>query len=131
MGRQSARPAPSSLTMPTPSGESCVGSSKRTATRWTRPATAVRPSSDFVTTPADVVLTDISMEGVDGIQFTRALAKEFADVPVIAMSGGAVQGAGQALEIAGLLGASAPLAKPFTGDQLLAAVERVRKDTSL
>jgi CheY-like chemotaxis protein len=80
--------------------------------------------------PADVVLTDIYMEGVDGIQFTRALAKEFAGVPVIAMSGGAVQGAGEALEIAGLLGASATLAKPFTADQLLAAIQRVRKDTS-
>jgi two-component system chemotaxis response regulator CheY len=80
--------------------------------------------------PADVVLTDIYMEGIDGIQFTRALTKEFAGVPVIAMSGGAVQGAAEALEIAGRLGACATLAKPFTADQLVAAVERARKDTS-
>jgi len=80
--------------------------------------------------PADVVLTDIYMEGVDGIEFTRTLTKEFAGVPVIVMSGGAIQSAAEALEIAGRLGASATLAKPFTADQLLAAVERVRKDTS-
>lgn len=83
----------------------------------------------FRAQPADVVLTDIYMDGMDGIQFTRALAREFGDVPVIAMSGGGVvQEAPATLEVVSRLGARATLTKPFSVDQLLAAVERVRKD---
>ena len=82
----------------------------------------------FRAQPADVVLTDIYMDGMDGIQFTRALAREFGKVPVIAMSGGGVvQDAPVTLEVVSRLGARATLAKPFSADQLLATIERVMK----
>jgi two-component system chemotaxis response regulator CheY len=83
----------------------------------------------FRAQPADVVLTDIYMDGMDGIQFTRALEREFGNVPIIAMSGGGVvQEAPATLEVVSRLGARATLTKPFSADQLLAAIARVRKD---
>lgn len=78
--------------------------------------------------PVDLVLTDIYMPGVDGIQFTRALSREFGRLPIVAMSGGAVQDAADALEIAARLGARATLPKPFTIEQLLAAIEQARDE---
>jgi CheY-like chemotaxis protein len=79
---------------------------------------------------ADVVITDVFMDGMDGIQLTRALAREFGNVPVVAMSGGGVvQEAPATLEVISRLGARATLAKPFTADQLLAAIRQVKKES--
>jgi len=84
----------------------------------------------FRAEPADVVITDIYMDGMDGIQLTRALAREFGNVPVIAMSGGGVvQEAPVTLEVASRLGARVTLPKPFSSDQLLAAVRLVKEDS--
>jgi CheY-like chemotaxis protein len=79
----------------------------------------------FRANPADLVVTDLYMPGTDGLEFTRAVGREFAGTKVIAMSGGVLQATGEALSIARLLGASDTLAKPFTVADLLAAVDRV------
>lgn len=69
----------------------------------------------------DVVITDIVMpvqEGVETIMQIRALSKK---VPIIAMSGG-VANSKLYLNIAGRIGAQRILPKPFTPQELLAAV---------
>jgi CheY-like chemotaxis protein len=75
--------------------------------------------------PADLVLTDLYMPGVDGLEFTRRLAKEFAGARVVAMSGGVLQTPADALEVAAMLGAAATLPKPFSLDELLDVVRKV------
>jgi CheY-like chemotaxis protein len=78
--------------------------------------------------PADVVLTDLYMPDVDGIEFTRQLSREFAGARIIAMSGGVLQNSGDALEIATHLGAVASLPKPFSLPELVEVVTRVLAD---
>jgi DNA-binding NarL/FixJ family response regulator len=62
---------------------------------------------------------------VDGLEFTRRLAKEFAGARVVAMSGGVLQTPADALEVAAMLGAAATLPKPFSLDELLDVVRKV------
>jgi CheY-like chemotaxis protein len=67
----------------------------------------------------DIVLTDVLMPEVDGLEVMRTMRREFPQVPVIAMSGGSDRlPGGDMLQMAGLLGARAILSKPFTGDEL-------------
>lgn len=67
--------------------------------------------------PADLILTDLQMP-FGGLPTIRQLRKLHPRIPIIAMSG-----AGKPqLDLAGILGAHRTLAKPFTPDQLLAAV---------
>ncbi len=67
----------------------------------------------------DVVLTDVLMPEVDGLEMLRTMRREFPQVPVIAMSGGSPRLSGDnVLHMAGLLGARAILSKPFTTEEL-------------
>lgn len=76
--------------------------------------------------PIDVVLTDILMPDVDGLEVVRAVRKEFPRLPVVAMSGGSTRLPGRdALQLASHLGAHAVLAKPFTEQQLRDAIGKV------
>lgn len=76
----------------------------------------------------DLIVTDIFMPGIggiDGIQFLRTKAP---DVPVIAMSGGWDSlGPQEAIKAAVKVGARAGLAKPIQGDQL----DAILKDLGL
>lgn len=76
---------------------------------------------------ADLVITDIIMPEVEGLEVIRELRnKRFPSVKVIAISGGGVsQDAGDALRMAKLLGAAKTLAKPFSNEVLIAAVNEV------
>ena len=68
----------------------------------------------------DLVLTDIAMPDMEGIEFLKILRKRKADLPVIVMSGNVV---GQKfLKSARLIGATAVLKKPFSNEELLSAV---------
>lgn len=74
----------------------------------------------------DLVITDVYMPEMDGIEFLLALQEEQPDLPVIAISGGGALGsAGLALEDASELGAVRTLTKPFGLEELLAAVSDV------
>lgn len=70
----------------------------------------------------DLVITDLHMPNVDGIETIRALRKAGATVPILAVSGGDSLRSMLALESAGDLGATGLLSKPFTASQLAEAV---------
>ena len=73
--------------------------------------------------PIDVVITDIFMPGMDGIQTLREIRKRYPEIKVIAMSGGDSTGLLDLRHDAELLGAMKSLQKPFTAR---AVVELVR-----
>jgi CheY-like chemotaxis protein len=69
--------------------------------------------------PVDVVLTDIFMPEMDGIETIAALRKLFPDIRVIAMSG---RPGVDYLTVARELGVTRTLRKPFDIEELLAAL---------
>lgn len=71
----------------------------------------------------DVVVTDIEMPEMDGIEFINALRAQQPDLPVVAVSGAVATPKELLLEDAGMMGALATLTKPFTPDQLFGAVD--------
>jgi len=72
----------------------------------------------------DVVLMDVNMPEMDGIQATEILASEAPNSPVIIMS---VQGERDYLRRAMQSGAREFLIKPFSGDELIASIRRVHQ----
>src|SRR5207253_3194890 len=70
----------------------------------------------------DLVLMDVNMPIMDGIQATETLAQEVPGSPVIIMS---VQGERDYLRRAMQSGAREFLIKPFSGDELIASIRRV------
>ena len=74
--------------------------------------------------PADLVITDIFMPGMDGIEFLVHIRNTFPDARVLAMSGGGLLSRDQALSDAALLGADQILQKPFSRDEVLEAVDK-------
>lgn len=78
----------------------------------------------------DVVVSDIWMPGMDGIDLIRSLAQHAPDVGVVAMSGGAPQATMTgSLTDAAAVGADVMLMKPIDKDELLAAVEQAARKT--
>jgi len=78
--------------------------------------------------PPDLVITDIYMPEMDGIEFLLSLNEATPDIPVVAISGGAIASAGFVLEDAAQLGAAATLAKPFEVDEVRSLVRRVLEE---
>jgi DNA-binding response OmpR family regulator len=70
--------------------------------------------------PVDVVLTDLFMPEMDGIETIAALRRQFPGVRVIAMSG---RPGVDYLAVARELGVANTLRKPFEIDELLAALK--------
>ena len=70
----------------------------------------------------DLVLTDLQMPGMNGLEVILQLRAYAPRLPVIAMSGGERSRDLGLLGSAGLLGAVGLLTKPFTGDELTAAI---------
>lgn len=68
----------------------------------------------------DVVLMDINMPGMDGIEATERLSLEVPESSIIIMS---VQGEQEYLRRAMMAGAKNYLTKPFTGDELIHAAK--------
>ena len=75
--------------------------------------------------PAELLVTDIFMPDVDGIETIARFKSEFPSVPVIAMSAGGAAKMQDYLRIAGYIGADAVLAKPFGVEELVRTVRRV------
>ena len=72
--------------------------------------------------PVDVVITDIFMPGMDGIQTLREIRKRFPAIKVIAISGGDSSGLLDLRQDAELLGAVKSVHKPFTAREIVDAV---------
>jgi CheY-like chemotaxis protein len=72
----------------------------------------------------DLLVMDVLMPEVDGIEVLRAIEKMPLRPPVVAISGGGVLPASLALSLASALGASAVLFKPFYRQELMEAVNQ-------
>src|SRR5205807_614136 len=70
----------------------------------------------------DVVITDLVMPNMDGIELIGILRKQHPSLPVVAISGAF---GGSLLDVALKLGARVALYKPFTPGLLVASVMRV------
>ena len=70
--------------------------------------------------PAELVITDILMPEMDGLEVIERLTRQYPHVKIMVMSGG--KGDRDFLQAAELLGASRVLAKPFGPEALLSAV---------
>jgi CheY-like chemotaxis protein len=72
----------------------------------------------------DLVITDIVMPTMDGVDFVTKLRETFPVVPILTISGGSrVVTARFGLDSALLSGANASLTKPFTSKQLLEKIK--------
>ena len=79
----------------------------------------------------DLVLLDVFMPGMDGLETIKALHEVRPGLPIIAMSGALMRdsSAPDYLSFATKLGAIAALPKPFRPDDLLDAVKRTIGET--
>jgi DNA-binding NtrC family response regulator len=68
----------------------------------------------------DLLITDIVMKDMEGIEFLKAVHKEYKELPIIVMSGHAV--GSRFFKAAQLFGARASLLKPFSKSELIGAV---------
>ncbi len=69
----------------------------------------------------DLIITDLAMPGIDGVQFMTEAKKVFPDIPVIVMTGYSERCTPQeALR----LGAFAYVAKPFNIPEVISTIER-------
>jgi DNA-binding NtrC family response regulator len=73
-----------------------------------------------------LVITDIVMPDMEGIELTQKLHREAPTIPILVISG---SGHPVYLQAAIGLGATAALAKPFRADELLSAVARLLQST--
>jgi CheY-like chemotaxis protein len=71
----------------------------------------------------DLLVTDVLMPEVDGIEVLTALQKMPSPLPVIAISGGGALPASLALSLSSALGAKAVLFKPFYRQELIDAID--------
>lgn len=67
----------------------------------------------FLTDHPDVVVADLKMPEMDGLEVVRTLRREHPEVPIIAMSGGFGEHTDLYLDVAVEFGAAAALRKPF------------------
>jgi CheY-like chemotaxis protein len=75
--------------------------------------------------PPDLVICDLFMPEMDGVEVLRELRRDYPELKVVAISGGAYEGKVQLLDVAKGLGAVAVLKKPFELAQLLSVVQGV------
>lgn len=73
--------------------------------------------------PVDLVITDLIMPGKEGIETMMELRRDHPEVPIIAISGGARATGRDYLPIAAQLGARRTVAKPFTRQEILEAIQ--------
>lgn len=80
----------------------------------------------FDTHAPDIVITDIVMAGMDGLEVIRRLKEKNALTPIIAMAGSNADGRGDGfLSLALMRGADAVISKPFNLDDMRATLTRL------
>ena len=75
----------------------------------------------------ELLVTDLVMPGMEGMETIRRFRKEFAGVPIIAISGNF--NLGNVLDTAHRLGATRTLSKPFQPAEFVAVVRSVLDET--
>jgi two-component system, chemotaxis family, chemotaxis protein CheY len=73
----------------------------------------------------DLVITDVYMPEMDGIEFITLIREDHPDLPVVAVSGGSLASADFVLEDASQLGANAVLPKPYDVDEMRRTVSEL------
>ena len=77
------------------------------------------------THPADVIITDLIMPDMDGVEMIMEFVNKDAAAKIIAISGGGKVGPSDYLAMAAALGARRTFAKPFKRGELLTAVREL------
>ena len=72
----------------------------------------------FRQSPADLVVTDILMPGMYGLDVIKTLRSEYPDIPIVALSGSGVED----LRKSTTIGANCAIEKPFLTRELLRTV---------
>ena len=75
-----------------------------------------------------LVITDIVMPEKEGLEVLMELRRKPSPVKILAISGGGSTGKVEYLQMAKLMGAAAVLAKPFSIDALMAAVDALLRE---
>ncbi len=75
--------------------------------------------------PFDLVVTDVQMPRMGGVDFVRALRKSRPDLKVLMISGAVDEGQMHGYATDKSLGISATLEKPFTADKLASKVAEI------
>jgi CheY-like chemotaxis protein len=73
----------------------------------------------------DLVISDIQMPKLDGVGLVQAIRCKYPSLPLVIMSGGDRNSLADRFSAVQKLGVQMVLSKPFTGKQLLAAVDAV------
>jgi DNA-binding response OmpR family regulator len=77
--------------------------------------------------PIDLIITDLLMPELDGLEVIQTLRSDSPQVKIIAISGGSWQRKINMLKAVELLGAARSLQKPFSIKELCQAVQEVLK----
>ena len=85
----------------------------------------------FAAQPFDLVITDILMPAMDGLEIIRALRRMNPTVPIIAVSAGGLADAELYLDLARKLGGTAVLTKPFLPAELCEVARRLLAEATL
>ena len=80
--------------------------------------------------PTDLVISDMYMPEMDGLEFLVRVCEVFPKARIIALSGGGFMGKEEVLTAASRLGAVGVLEKPYTVEECLEMVEKVLKEDS-
>jgi DNA-binding response OmpR family regulator len=75
--------------------------------------------------PVDLIITDLFMPDTDGLEIINQFRQTYPGVKIIAVSGGGSRGLVELLSVAKKMGAQRALMKPFSWEQLLAAVQEL------
>lgn len=81
------------------------------------------------TMPADLVITDIIMPEMEGVELIKDIRNIAPRVKIIAISGGGRTDANLCLTIAGELGADRTLLKPFSNSAIMSIVSELFADS--
>lgn len=79
----------------------------------------------YATAKADLLITDLMMPGKGGLEVLAELQGKNPPVKAIAISGGLLHDHRDGLQVAKSLGAAAVIAKPFTSEVLITAVNEL------
>ena len=77
------------------------------------------------TTLVDLIVTDVIMPDMEGLEFIQRIRRLSLSSKVIAISGGGRASGGEYLKVAKLFGADATLPKPFSAATLGEVVQRI------